>query len=212
MKIRATFCARRLLLAILVLAICALTSATANANRLSIDDTDFRIAWTEAEDLNFNTGGLTFECSITLVGSFHSQTIRKVLRALIGSVARVTFGDCDQGTLTLIRAPPWHLTYEGFRGTLPNITGGRLLLRGQRFLISKPEVGANCVMPNDDNWAGTANLEGGFSRSFSVEPTPTTPIDDLAGSSLCDLAGTMTFSGTGIVDDNAGAGLGIRLI
>jgi len=201
------------LLALLVVGVTLLVAAaTASAQRLEIDDLDFRSAWTEAEDLNFNTGGLTVECSVTLIGSFHSRTIRKVLRALIGSISRATIGDCDQGTATITRAPPWHVTYEGFRGTLPIITGVRLLLRGQRFLISKPEFGANCFTPEDSNAAGTGNIAGGVVRSLTAEPSPTIPIDDLVGSELCDFAGSGSFSGTGIVDDNAGAALGIRLI
>src|SRR4029077_8994433 len=78
-------------------------------------------------------GTLTVRCPVTLEGSLHSRTIPKIVRVLlIGAVSRVLIKNesCTGGTASVLRLP-WHITYEGFRGTLPNITAVLLLL--QRF-------------------------------------------------------------------------------
>src|SRR4029077_9579140 len=78
-------------------------------------------------------GTHTVRCPVTLEGSLHSRTIPKIVRVLlIGAVSRVLIKNesCTGGTASILRLP-WHITYEGFVGTLPNIAAVLLLL--QRF-------------------------------------------------------------------------------
>jgi hypothetical protein len=97
-----------------------------SANRLSLSNRLFRFTWEEL-DFTHEGGGSNphVTCAVTLEGSFHSSTIRKVARALIGHVTRgiVKSESCTNGSVTILRESlPWHTTYESFRGTLPNIT------------------------------------------------------------------------------------------
>lgn len=68
-------------------------------------------------------------------GTFHYRTIVKVERSLIGYVTRAIFGrpctgfgemweyNGTEGSLTSnVNSLPWHFTYDGFNGTLPNIS------------------------------------------------------------------------------------------
>jgi len=121
--------------------------STASANRLSISNRLIRVTWSS---LSFQGEGLAeVKCPVTLEGSFHSATIRKVVGALIGAITRANVRrPCTGGTAwahngeanevlggTVRNALPWHLTYEGFGGTLPNITSLRVLLARALFLI-----------------------------------------------------------------------------
>src|SRR4029077_3157461 len=80
-------------------------------------------------------GTHTVRCPVTLEGSLHSRTIPKIVRVLlIGAVStvRIKNESCTGGTASVLRLP-WHMTYEGFRGTLPNITSVLLLLARFQF-------------------------------------------------------------------------------
>jgi len=121
--------ARLALATLLAVSLFGIIVGNASANRLSINETRFRIVWNR---LTFNeeTAEARDVCPVTMEGSFHSGTIRKVLGALIGHVTRAAAGACTGGGLTILRETlPWHVTYEGFFGTLPRITGLLILLR-----------------------------------------------------------------------------------
>jgi len=78
----------------------------------------------------------TVRCPVTLEGSFHSKTTSKVAGQLVGYISRVTVGNasCTSGHSTaLTETLPWHITYEGFTGTLPRITEIHILLVGAAF-------------------------------------------------------------------------------
>jgi hypothetical protein len=100
---------------------------SASANRLSLSNRLFRLTWSALEFVH--EGGGTnphVTCAVTLEGSFHSATIRKTRGALIGHVTRgiVKNETCTNGHVTILRESlPWEVSYEFFRGALPNITG-----------------------------------------------------------------------------------------
>jgi hypothetical protein len=116
---------------------------TASAQRLSISNRNFRATWSP---LTFSSaaagGGTTLACNVTIEGSFHYNTIAKRIGALLGYVTKVTVQHpCTGGEAWAhngIEEPglgsrlsnnlPWHVTYEGFEGRLPEITAIRLLL------------------------------------------------------------------------------------
>lgn len=140
---------RHVLTALAATAILASALSSASARNLSVSATRIRVAWAP---LTFSASGLaTVRCNVTLEGSFHSATIPKVVRLLIGHVTRAdvqrpctggtawAFNGTDRnealGNTTFENTLPWHLTYEGFTGTLPAITGVRLLLSRARFRL-----------------------------------------------------------------------------
>jgi hypothetical protein len=115
----------------------SLAVRSASAGRLSATNTRFRVTWNELRFVEPGGGGIGFTCRLTLEGSFHSATIRKVSGARIGSVTRGAFDsiNCrstnEPARATLLQETlPWHVTYESFGGTLPNITDVTFLLQG----------------------------------------------------------------------------------
>jgi hypothetical protein len=113
-----------------VLLLLLLVAHDAAANKLWMTGgSQFRITWAP---LRISTPLLeSVRCSISLEGSFHSTTMRKVNKSLVGLVTRFTSAACSGGTTTVLNATlPWHLQYEGFTGTLPNITALNLRLVG----------------------------------------------------------------------------------
>jgi hypothetical protein len=115
---------RRKLLLVAPIAAIALGAllSTASANRIAMTNPNFRATWTALEFVGF----VTVRCHVTIEGSFHSSTLSKVAEQLIGYVSRATVdeGHCTGGSARVIQETlPWHLRYESFEGTLPNITG-----------------------------------------------------------------------------------------
>ncbi|HMI90651.1 MAG TPA: hypothetical protein VK509_04770 [Polyangiales bacterium] len=202
------------LLALLIVALTfGIAASGASANRLSVSEEDAEIIWPEAEDVNFNAGGNTVECSITLLGSFHSRTIKKIANMLVATVSHATLGDCDNGTGIIDTRPPWHVRYVNFTGTLPNLTGVTIQLTGPRFTINHTGSGATCITVANSPANSRANVgAGGLVTGLTSLGTPTIPLDDVGGSFLCDLAGTGAFSGTANVTDLDGSTVTIRLI
>jgi hypothetical protein len=114
-------------------------------------------------------------CRVTLEGSFHSATIRKIPGALTGAVTRgiVDSTNCrgplePRRTTILQEALPWHVTYESFSGTLPDITELTFLVRRYSYQISAFLLGAtiNCLYTDaglpEEALAGTVTrLAGG---------------------------------------------------
>src|ERR1044072_1283544 len=92
---------------------------TASASRISISNKNL---WRSAfAQFRFGAFGITaFDCELTLDGSFHSSTIAKIHRALIGHLTLASLGRCVTGSATILRATlPWHIAYSGHMGPLP---------------------------------------------------------------------------------------------
>ncbi len=109
----------------------------ASARNLRVDEQGFRVTWTSLEFVNPGLG-IRILCPVTLEGSFHSATIAKVIGSLIGYITRaiVKNESCTGGNATVLTATlPWHVTYEGFTGTLPSITALRVLLVRPAFRL-----------------------------------------------------------------------------
>jgi hypothetical protein len=190
---------------------CAL--GTASARNLSVSNQNFRIVWTP---LTFTEGGIfNVRCNVTLEGSFHYRTIVKAPRALIGWVTRaivsrptcVTNAGFEaqaatwNGTELILGAAtantlPWHVTYEGFNGTLPTITGIRVLLRSIRFTLEVPATGCLGIYgePNA-NIMGTVNVSGGVATTITPG-TETLPVNGGGRPEACPARGGFTGNGT----------------
>ena len=123
----------RLAIAAIALLILALAVGSASANRLSVSNRNFRLTWT---GMTLEDEVFAIDCNVILEGSFHSATIRKIRRALIGFIsrARATADPCEgDGEMYFLNGTeelqgrivgntlPWHVIYSAFIGTLPNI-------------------------------------------------------------------------------------------
>jgi hypothetical protein len=171
--------------------------STASANRLSVSNTGFRVTWTPLT-LGSQAGGsgTTLACNVTLEGSFHYNTIVKVLRSLIGYVTKAavahpctggeawTHNGVESNSLGTFRNNlPWHVTYEGFQGPLPNITGVRLLLRP---LFTINILGVLCEFFS--NAQGVVNL-GRSGEATSLTPDSNFAVGRTSGGFLCPTSG-----------------------
>jgi len=166
--------------------------STAAARNLEFSTLRFRVTWS---NLEFQTGSLRIRCQITLEGSFHSRTIAKVERLLIGAITRINIKEeiCVEGRVRPAQAPPWHLTYEGFTGTLPSIVTVRFLL--QRFQFLTEVAGVNCKFGTAvDNLTFSGLLNGAMEWTNLVPLTGRNIAHLLEGSLLCPTQGTLVAS------------------
>jgi hypothetical protein len=151
---------KRLFTILAVGGIMVVAVGSASATQLSVNSTTFRFAWASLELGNTAGLGNVLRCPLTLEGSFHSSTIAKVARSLIGLVTTARTGTCTGGTTTIHQESlPWHLTYESFAGTLPNITGVSLLFTGAFFEINNGAATCSARTETRNNAAAIARLD-----------------------------------------------------
>jgi hypothetical protein len=212
----------------LMLAMTALTAAfllatsvgVASARNLSVSNQNFRIVWRE---LIF---GEFVNCEVTLEGSFHYRTIVKRERALIGLVTRATVrhpcvsneGWADNGTEEFlgrrtINSLPWHLTYETFLGTLPNITGIRLLLRAPSFVVN---IGGLCLARYglaEDNLSALATVAAGVIGTVTpVAGANSATLREVFSGAFCPARGALTGTSRRVTLLGTETAITIRLI
>jgi len=189
-KVNMRFTLKVTLVALAAAAVLAGAVGGASASRLSVSNQNFRVVWAPLEFQE--PGGLGIRCNITMEGSFHTRTIAKVARSLIGFITRANvaqetcrdnlFGFAARaiawnGTETSLgstipQSLPWHVTYESFSGTLPAITGVRLLLRGVRFTLEIPA--RSCLASYgtpETNLEGTVNISSGEATTLTPGAT-----------------------------------------
>jgi hypothetical protein len=120
-------------------AIMAMALTNASANRLSVNGHNVRVVWRTLEFAGAGGGFSATRCAVTIEGSFHSNTIKKVEKALVGHISRASVASpCTGGTATVTTGTlPWKIDYNGFTGTLPAIRSVRFLLVGMSFRIAK---------------------------------------------------------------------------
>lgn len=78
--------------------------------------------------LSFASGLGTVRCAVTLTGSLIEPQITARTGATIARDSRVAVGTCENGSGMTVLVLPWTITYEGFTGTLPNVTSIKLLI------------------------------------------------------------------------------------
>jgi hypothetical protein len=62
-------------------------------------------------------------CEVHLSGSLHGRTLAKRVGSLIGYITQASLPGCLGGRATILRETlPWHVRFQDFTGTLPNIT------------------------------------------------------------------------------------------
>ena len=170
--------------------------SSASARSLSVSNQNIRVTWASLEEV----GGITIRCRVTMEGSFHSRTIVKAARTLTGAITRATVDEanCTNGTeRPRNETLPWHLTYEGFAGTLPNINAVFLLLSRFRFSLNVPGI---CTA---DYGIATDNITTRANVNASGEITTLEPVSGRnrltlhSGTPFCP--GSRTFAGSGTV-------------
>jgi hypothetical protein len=183
---------RRTLLALVGAAVllAALGSAAA-ARNLSTTSQTLRAQFRE---LRFNFPNASTQCQVTIDGSFHNRTISKTPGTLSGFITRVTLGACATGATTILTETlPWHVRYQSFTGTLPNITAITAHVIGAALRI-REVGGVNCL-------ATTSATEPGIIRMTRDTVTGAITGAELSGT----LASGFECLGTrgGFVSDNA---------
>jgi hypothetical protein len=132
----------KLLLAALTAAVTlgALVSSS-TANRLALSSQGYKATWPSFELVGGPFG--TVRCPVTMEGSFHSRTLSKVSEQLVGYVSGVTVGttSCTGGRArALLEALPWHVRYETFIGTLPEITAIELKIKFVTLIVESANL------------------------------------------------------------------------
>ncbi len=200
-----------LLAALAATAILGALVGTASANNLSTNEQGFRIVWTEL-NLTEAIFGIGVHCPVTLEGSFHTPTIRKVIGSLIGYVTRAAVRNeaCRGGHATVLTETlPWHVTYEGFTGTLPRITSIIELLAEPAFRIETAIITCLSRATNiKGEIRGTIEAGGAFKPEILTPGRETIPCREAGGGSINGV-----FSGTGAVTkQNSTERILVRLI
>jgi hypothetical protein len=205
---------------ILLAALAALTTlafavGTATARRIAVDDQDIYVIWDDnSQRLTFDASGNNVACEVTLLGSFHSLTIAKVVNSLIGHITHVAVDTpgCIGGALRALTGNlPWHVTYRNFSGILPNITLVGINFVGAEFLFDIGET--ECLWRTEVNEPGIGNANVAGGQLTTLEAAGIIDINDLgAFDIICDFVGDIKFSGTGNVRDLEGNLVLIRLV
>ncbi len=195
--------ARCFLTALAATTILATTITAAHANRLSFSNQQVRFVWANLEFLNPVVEG-TMRCPLTLEGSFHSRTIPKQRGLLVGYVTRAAVSNpvCTGGRATILQELlPWHLTYQSFSGTLPNITNVTLSMIRFGFILDF--LGNNCrglttIASPFRLIASVGGGGGGGVSGIRIDESATIPLTNGPGGLFCSLASGV-FRGTGRV-------------
>lgn len=186
----------------------ALAVDSASARNLSVNEQSIRAVWTP---ITFAAGGNSARCNLTLEGSFHYRTLVKRESALAGFITRAIITTCTGASATVLTATlPWHLTYNGFTGTLPNITTLRLNIIGVSFNV-RPEGSVACLArstaANPARAIATLGV-GGSVTGLRADETAQIPLEGF----FCSFAGEGSFVGTGSPSALGGGSLVVRLI
>ena len=145
-------------------------ASTASARSFQSSATTLR---TQFRELSFAGIFGTTVCQLTLEGSLHSRTIAKLLNSLIGYITAARLGPCPVGTATILgETLPWHIRYDSFAGTLPNIS--RITTNVVNLaIIVRTNVGERCLTRSTATQPvlGLFELAAGVISSASIAGT-----------------------------------------
>jgi hypothetical protein len=120
---------------------------------------------------------MTFTNAITLVGSIH-RAIPKVIGWLVGMITSCR-GTLAETTFSEVRLAffcelslPWHIRYNGFEGTLPNVSALRLIILNLSFRMRDLLGGIffDCLFRSDLPVRGSGARTGEIDR-ITLVPT-----------------------------------------
>jgi hypothetical protein len=186
-------------------------TGVAQARRFEVSNRAIRIIWTE---LIYNGGGQEIRCPVTYEGSFHSRTISKVSGSLVGYIYNASIGSCSGGGVEryLTETLPWHVQYNSFTGTLPNISTVTLAVIGLSWRVERiAAFGSGCLFRSTQARPlfGVVSLEAGRVTRWHENETSIIPFS--SGEILCP--SEIAFGeGSGSMTAQEGAALTIRLV
>jgi hypothetical protein len=197
---------------LLAATVLAVAVSAAGATRLEISNQAIRSVWREFELI---VAGRHIACPVTMEGSFHSRILSKVNGQLVGYItaAQAEGPACTpEGHLYVLNGRerllatvtnntvPWHVQYDSFTGTLPNITGIKLRLVNVSLLVQIFAGEAGCLYSSTGvrPLIGTINLSVGRVISLTFNgPIPLKeglfcPEGTISGTGDVTLLGTTT--------------------
>ncbi len=188
-----------------------LMTAAAGAEDLTASHDEFEVIWDNVQPLRVSlTEELFVECEAFLLGTFHTRALPKTPGNLIANITNgaVTENQCVGGTIRFAAETfPWDLDYQSFSPALPNITDIDVSTRGYSMLIAIPGLAAcRTASTGAELFANVDREAGGAVTSWEFDAATTVPIDDLSGSVLCDITGTVTVEGVSETVDNKHGG------
>jgi hypothetical protein len=156
----------------------ALATGTASANRSISANPGGGITGTSNGLLTCTeNGGATITSSLTLTGSLHRLSPKIIgLLAGVATGCRAALGEASFGVRAAITCEltlPWHIRYNGFEGTLPNITALRLILLNMSFRVRDLVGGMvfNCLYQGDQNARASGRAANEIDRNAVIEMT-----------------------------------------
>jgi hypothetical protein len=148
----------------------AFATNSATARNLSISHGElFNAVWRPVQFSG--SGSIAASCNVTLEGSFHYRTALKVRDSLLGYITRAIIRECTEGSATILTTNlPWHIRYQGFEGTLPNISAIRLRLILGEFQVKERIFGTTCLTRSTatEPTEGAVRLSAGTERRLVV--------------------------------------------
>jgi hypothetical protein len=195
--------------AVAAVTVLAVGVGSASATRFASNSQTNRGVWT---GLEFIAEGITtVRCPVTFEGSLHSRTISKVAGSLVGFVLRAIVGEasCQNGKARVLAEKlPWHVRYESFGGTLPNIVNINKQIIGAAWSVTTRVFGTElmCLYTT----TATEPVTGRLAREVGGVVTG----DTLSGSIRSGTFGCprATLGGTGTVKTTAGANVTVTLV
>lgn len=172
----------------------------ASARRIEVSWQEYAIKWegTAGRWLLFgDEGGHRVSCEVTLGGSFHSKTISKVSGQLVGHVYRVNVTNCQGGTARAnAETLPWHVQYNSFTGTLPNITSITQTLVNSNFEVESEGIKCRSGTTQTNPAWGRATVSSGRITEYTALREHRIPLSGL----ICGFVSPGWFEGTARAD------------
>jgi hypothetical protein len=184
--------------------------AMASAGRLSVRSLRFKETW---RSLEYTSSAGVVRCPVTLEGSFHSATFRKIVGLLFSMTTRgsIVSAACTGGRESIDQETlPWHRIYDTFEGALPRFVdiGYWEMFAGYRTEIGGITCSMRTTMANPAVFHYTVAEEA--VTGVRADESASIP---LTGGFLCSFAGSATLVGTGsVVDPVSSERLRLRLI
>jgi hypothetical protein len=161
----------------------------AGARRFEVSNQHFRAVFAELKTIG-SVFGIEIACAVTLEGSVHSRTISKVSGQLIGYITRaIVTHPCTEGEMFVLngfepiedlavadQTLPWHVRFNSFAGTLPNISRLNVQVIRYSILISTPLE--ECLYQSDVTRPAFMEFEiiGGHLERLRHDETRTIPL------------------------------------
>lgn len=183
-----------------------LLASAASAGRLSTSSQQLRATFARIE--MGGEAGIAI-CALTLEGSFHERTTAKVAERLVGYVTSATFGGCSTGSATVLRESlPWHVRFQGFTGTLPNISSIRAKIVGAGVSV-RENLGIVCLIRS----TATEPTIASFSREALGALSGVTVSGEIASGAECSgIRGTVRGTSTSLTVQSSATRITVTLI